>query len=94
MMGLSKKMQGFIRPTLTQLYERVLGDIDSRLETHRRPKISLIDILAKALAGLSHGLHGHIEYLAKNYLPDGARGIILERWAAIFGIYRKRETTA
>lgn len=87
-------MEAFIRPTLQQIYERIRGDIDSRLHTRSRPKISLIDILAKALAGLSHSLHGHIEYLAKNYLPDGARGLILERWAAIFGVYRKKETTA
>lgn len=87
-------MKAFIRPSLNQIYERVSKDIDSRLGTKRKPKITLVDVLAKAIAGLSHSLHGHIEYLSKAFLPDGATGIILERWAAIFGIYRKRASKA
>lgn len=82
----------YVRPTLPQLYQRVRQTIDSFLGTKKRPRLSLVDILAKALAGLSHSLHGHIEFLAKNLLPDSARGLVLERWAAIFGVFRKRAT--
>ncbi len=82
----------YVRPTLPQLYQRVRQTIDSLLGTKKRPRISLVDILAKALAGLSHSLHGHIEFLAKNLLPDSARGLVLERWAAIFGVFRKQAT--
>jgi len=45
--------------------------------------------LAKMHAGGAHGLHGHLAYIAQQIIYDTAEMEYLERWAAIWGIYRK-----
>ncbi|MGD9664379.1 MAG: baseplate J/gp47 family protein [Novosphingobium sp.] len=79
----------FQRPTLNEIIERTFSDITSRLSLKgallRR---SVVGVLARVLAGASHMLHGHLDWIAKQAIPDTADEW-LPRWAGILGISRK-----
>lgn len=79
----------FQRPTLTDIIDRTFSDLVSRLSLQgallRR---SVVGVLARVLAGASHMLHGHLEWIAKQVIPDTADEW-LPRWAAIWGVSRK-----
>lgn len=85
----------FLRPTLATIIARCKQDIFSRLPTSD-PYIkgNIEEILSIALAGLAHQLHGHLAWLAKQILPDGAEGQFLDRHASIRGLTRKTATKA
>lgn len=79
----------FQRPTLTELIERTFSDITSRLNlTSALLRRSVVGVLSRALAGASHMLHGHLDYIAKESLPDTAEDN-LPRWASIWGVSRR-----
>lgn len=77
----------FVRPLLPVLVERIQQDLVSRLSLSgpilRR---SMVYVLARALAGAAHMLHGHLEFLARQIFPDLAEGEYLVRWGALFGL--------
>lgn len=80
----------FNRPSLKVINARIQSDIQSRLPgTDPRLRHSMLGILAKVHAGASHGLHGHIDWLSKQILPDTAEAEFLDRWAQIWGKPRK-----
>ncbi len=81
----------FARPTLTELIDRVIADIGSRVvgvdgAVLRR---SLLGILGRSEAGAAHQLYGYIDWVARQAIPDTAEAEWLERWAAIWGIVRQ-----
>jgi len=85
----------FQRPTLQTLVARVLADIEAQLPgTDARLRHSLLDILARAQAATAHGLHGHIDYLAKQIIIDTAESEYLDRWASVWNVTRKVATAA
>lgn len=75
------------RPTLQQLADRIQQDFASRLPLSgailRR---SVVNVLARVLAGAAHMLHGRLEFLARQLFPDTAESASLRRWAALFGV--------
>lgn len=75
----------FSRPTLSRLVSRARGDIESVLQNGavfvRR---SFENAIAKAQAGLSHSLHGHLLYISEQIIIDTADDEFLVRWADIF----------
>lgn len=79
----------FNRPTLSGIIDRTFSDITSRLNLQgailRR---SVVGVLARVLAGASHMLHGHLDWIAKQAIPDTADEW-LPRWAAIWGVTRR-----
>jgi uncharacterized phage protein gp47/JayE len=80
----------FVRPTLPELVDRIQADLVSRLMlTAPILRRSLVYVLARVLAGATHMLHGHLEFLGKQVFPDQSDGDFLVRQAAIFGISRK-----
>ena len=84
----------FTRPTLTEIVERVQTDLNSRLSgfpgfVDSRIGSSLLFVLAFVIGGISHLLHGHIEYVARQIIPDTARSDFLERWASFWGRFRE-----
>lgn len=86
----------FVRPTLSELIDRVTADMSSRVlgvdgAVLRR---SLLGILARAEAGEAHMLYGYLEWIARQAIPDTAEGDWLERWAVIWGITRTAATFA
>lgn len=78
----------FTRPTLTQIRDRVKGDIKSTLGLTTILRRSFLDVIGKIVAGASHTLHGHIQFAKEQLLPDQATDEYLLRWGAIWGISR------
>ena len=73
------------RPTLTQLVERVEGDVASRLGLGALLEHSNLKVHALVMAGAAHALHGHLAYIADQVIWDSAEAEFLERWGSIFG---------
>src|SRR3989338_3083368 len=86
---------GFNRPTLQDINDRIQTDFQTRLSTAgaflRR---SVILVIGRVLAGASHLLHGHLDFISNQVLPDTAVKSYLERWASIWGIRKKPATFA
>ena len=75
----------FLRPTLLTLIDRAQTDIDSRLQgADSRLRKSVLGVLARVLAGVSHGLHGYLDYISKQILPDTAEAEELTRHGTIW----------
>lgn len=85
----------FDRPTLATLIARAQADIEAALpgaDAHLRRTVEYA--LARVLAGLTHGLHGHLAWIAQQVIPDSAEAEYLERWAAIWDITRKQSAAS
>ena len=77
------------RPTLQQIIERKIADLDSRLPTaSARLRRSVLNALLRASAAVEHGLYGYIAHVAKQIVPDRADGEHLERYADWWGVIR------
>lgn len=85
----------FDRPTLPQIVDRIGADQESRLPgTDARLRRQALGVFARVLAGVAHGLHGHLAWLADQILPDTASAEILARHAAVWGVLRKAAAAA
>ena len=86
----------FSRPTLTEIIDRVIADMGSRITGVEGAVLrrSLLGIIGRAEAGSVHLLYGYIDWVARQVIPDTAEAEYLERWAAIWGIDRKVATFA
>lgn len=85
----------FRRPTLIELKERAAADLESRLPgSDARLRRSNTAVIAAVHAGAVHGLHGHLEYLSRQILPDTAEVEFLDRWASIWKVPRKEAAAA
>ena len=86
----------FARPTLTELIDRVLADIGTRVTGVDGAVLrkSLLGVIGRAEAGAVHMLYGYIDWVAKQAIPDTAEKEYLERWAAIWGVARKTASFA
>lgn len=83
------------RPTLKQLHERIGGDFSGRLLDGATPSSrSVIGVLSKVWAGAAHSLHALLEWTFAQVFPDAAEGAYMERWARIWGLYRKDPAAA
>lgn len=76
----------FTRPTLETLIARVKGDISSRTEGSAFIKRSFERVLAYVLAGLAHGLHGHLDWVVKQLLPTTCERQYLLAWGLLLDI--------
>lgn len=81
----------FVRPTLPELIDRVTTDISGRVTGVQSAVLrrSLLGILARSEAGAVHMLYGFLEWAARQAIIDTAEKEYLERWAAIWKIFRK-----
>lgn len=77
----------FERPTLPTLIARFKADLraytDGGDALLRR---SVERVLSKVVPGLTHGLYGHLAWVARQLLPDTCEPEGVLRWAAILGI--------
>lgn len=81
----------FNRPTLTQIDARARADMEANIDAvpivRRRTPLAGI---ARALAGLSHGLHGHIAWVFKQIHPTSQTDTDqLERHASFKNVTRR-----
>lgn len=86
----------FNRPTLQTLVARAQGDIESNLPgTDAKVRRSNLNILGKLVAGVAHGLYGHIAWAARQILPFEAEAEELDRHANFWlSVPRKPATPA
>lgn len=80
-----------LRPTLSQIIERIQKDAETRLEVEELSRSDL-QVYVRVLAGASHALYGAIEYAKKQLFLDSCETIYLERLASIFNLNRKLAT--
>lgn len=78
----------FSRPTLQELVNRTLADAQTRLGVDELVRREDLQVLARVLAGASHGLHGFIDWLSQQVIFDTAEAEFLERWSSIWGLAR------
>lgn len=83
----------FERPTLSDILERVSADVESRL-TKEQIRRSNARVYERVLSGASHEIHGRIDWLQKQLFFQTAEAEYLDRWASVFGVYRKAATAA
>lgn len=81
----------FARPTLTELINRVITDISSRVTGVDSAVLrrSLLGVIGQSEAGAVHMLYGYLDWIAKQSIIDTADTVYLERWAAIWKVTRK-----
>lgn len=86
----------FQRPTLTQLISRVETDLQTRMPDQKGGILrrSVLGVIARVMAGVAHMLHGFLEWLSRQFLPDTSESEWLVRHASLFGISRRAETAA
>lgn len=79
----------FTRPTLAELITRISTDVESKLNgVNARLRRTVEYVLSRSMAGLTHGMYGHLAWVAEQILPDQAAERYLLRWADLFGITR------
>lgn len=78
----------FSRPTLPDLIERTRADAVARLSAEELLRRADVEVLARVLAGSSHALHGHIEWLSQQIVYDTAEAEYLDRWCNVWGLAR------
>lgn len=79
----------FERPTLTELINRAAADIEVELPgTDARLRRSNLGVLARVQAAGAHGLHGHLQWLARQLMIDTCDADYLDRYGAIWGVVR------
>lgn len=83
----------FERPTLQELIARVQSDAESRLGK-KAMRWTLVPVLCRVIAGVSHTLHGHINFVLRQIFSSTAEGAYLERRASEYSIYRKAASYA
>lgn len=75
----------FVRPTSDELIDRIVADLGSSLNLSGPAlRRSVIGILARVEAGAAHELHGHLDFIAKQILPDTAESDFLVRHASLY----------
>jgi uncharacterized phage protein gp47/JayE len=76
----------FARPTLAQLRDRIKGDLRTSTNVKAIARRSFLDVIAKALSGITHTLHGHLVFISRQIFPDQADAEFLARWGGIYEI--------
>lgn len=73
----------FSRPSLNDLIVRIKNAITSRLNFDQLRR-SDAEVYGKVIAGVSHELHGHLQYISEQVIYDTASADYLDRWATIY----------
>jgi uncharacterized phage protein gp47/JayE len=74
------------RPTLDELEDRILGDIDSKLPgIDPRLEEEPLGILAEVVAASSHETLGSLDSVVRDQFPDTASDTALRRWGRVHG---------
>jgi uncharacterized phage protein gp47/JayE len=80
----------FSRPTIKELQDRIVGDIEvSTGQTVPLLKRAFLRVLAKVFAGVAHLLYGFMIWISRQTFVDTAEAENLDRIASFYGITRK-----
>ena len=79
----------FETPDLSTLNDQAASSIEAELPgSDARLRRSNLGVLARVMAGFTHGLYGYLRRFLEECLPWN-KGFLLEMWAGIWKIYRK-----
>lgn len=86
----------FSRPSLRDLIARVQTDVETAVEgLSARLRRRFSRAMSLAVAGMAHGLHGHIEYISRELMLQGdTSGEGVTFWARLLGLVKKSATQA
>lgn len=84
----------FARPSLSELTAQAEAEVGTRLGLGPLLRRSILRVLARVMAGLTHSAHGHVAWGADQILPDTASAEFLERHASLRGVGRRAATFA
>lgn len=85
----------FVRPTISELLDRIRDDIDGRFPgADSRLRRSVLEVLGRVHAGALHGAYGYLDFIARQVIPDTMEGRYLVRWASIWGLSRQAAVPA
>lgn len=85
----------FSRPTLAQLVTRTVGDLETELQAVGSVlRRAMVRVIAQVQAGASHLLHGHLDFLARQFFPDLSEEEYLVRQGGLYGLTRTPPTYA
>jgi len=87
-------MSNFTKPTLPEILTRVGVDMHVVGGVDQTQYNAIIEGIKQSLAGVSHGLHGHLDWLATQYHPFTASGLSLKQFAAVHGLTNLAATPA
>jgi uncharacterized phage protein gp47/JayE len=79
----------YARPTLQQLYDRILADLGTRPGVDTFLRVAFERILAKALAGGFNGLYGYLDWIALQVNPRTCGEEVLLLWCSAYRVARK-----
>lgn len=79
-------MSNFSKPTLPQILGRVGVDMEIVGGVDQTQYNAIVEGIKQSLSGVSHGLHGHLDYLATKYHPFTATGLSLKQHAGVYGV--------
>lgn len=84
-----------VRPTLQEIFDRMRADASSVLPgvDVALPR-TLFGVQLVAFVGAIHEAWGHLGNIAEDVFPDKATQAALERWAAIWGVFRDQPVKA
>ncbi|MEM7608181.1 MAG: baseplate J/gp47 family protein [Myxococcota bacterium] len=80
----------FVRPSLEEIIDRVRQDFETKFTNAAvRLRKTVEDVIARSLAGVSHGLHGHAASVYRQQFPQTADPAGLALWAEMLGVERR-----
>jgi uncharacterized phage protein gp47/JayE len=85
---------GFTRPALPGLINRISADLQARFNTDDLLRRQDQAVYARVMAATVNALYGHLDYLARNMLPDLADEDWLYRHSAMKKVVRKEPREA
>jgi uncharacterized phage protein gp47/JayE len=75
----------FFRPLLQTLISRNQADIETSIPgSDARLRRSNLNIIAKMVSAVAHGLYGYLDYISKQILPDTSEAAFLDRHASLW----------
>jgi len=79
----------FDRPSPFAIRDRLAAEVELALPgADARLRRSMEEVLVRVIAVGSHELHGHLDWISRQILPDTAEDAELARHAAIWGVAR------
>jgi uncharacterized phage protein gp47/JayE len=85
----------FQRPTPAELIARIATDIEGALVgVNALLRATVEYVLARALGGVFHGVHGHLAWIAEQIFPDQAVDRFVVRAADFWGVPRRQASKA
>lgn len=83
-----------VSPDLVTLIRRAETDLTGRVAGERVLAGQFERRLARVVAGAAHGLHGHIDWAARQVFPSTADAVGVLRWADLLGLAREQPVKA